>query len=87
MSATDMFALDLATGEFTRYDLPPNANPRAVEIDAQGAYCFGIYQVARSDPQTEELETYSIGMYAHSIAIDSAGNAWASGHFKANPGR
>ena len=26
-------------------------------------------------------------MYAHSIAIDSAGDAWANGHFKADPGQ
>ena len=83
-------ALDPVSGEFTRYDLPPNANPRAVELDAQGAWwiVFGSpNQIAQFDPQTEELTTYSIGMYAHSIAIDSAGHAWANGHFRANPGK
>ncbi len=90
MFSHDMYALDPITGEFTRYDLPANANPRAVELDAQGAWwiAFGDpHQVARFDPETEELTTYSIGMYAHSIALDSAGNAWANGHFKANPGQ
>ena len=90
MFSDDMYALDPHSGEFTRYDLPPNANPRAVELDAQGAWwiVFGNpNQIAQFDPQTEELTTYSIGMYAHSIAIDSAGNAWANGHFRANPGK
>ena len=90
MFSDDMYALDPVSGEFTRYDLPPNANPRAVELDAQGAWwiVFGSpNQIAQFDPQTEELTTYSIGMYAHSIAIDSAGHAWANGHFRANPGK
>lgn len=90
MFSDDMYALDPVSGEFTRYDLPPNANPRAVELDAQGAWwiVFGSpNQIAQFDPQTEELTTYSIGMYAHSIAIDSADNAWANGHFLANPGK
>ena len=90
MFSDDMYSLDPVSGEFTRYDLPPNANPRAVEIDAQGAWWIVLgnpHQVARFDPQTEELTTYSIGMYAHSIAIDAAGNVWANGHFKANPGQ
>ena len=90
MFSDDMYALDPATGEFTRYDLPPNANPRAVEIDAQGDWwiVFGNpHQLARFDPQTEEMVTYAIGMYAHSIAIDAKGNAWANGHFKADPGQ
>lgn len=85
-----MYSLNPDTGEFTRYGLPPDANPRAVEIDAQGAWwiVFGNpHQVARFDPQTEELTTYPTGMYAHSVAIDSAGNVWANGHFKANPGK
>lgn len=90
MFSDDMYSLDPVTGEFTRYDLPANANPRAVEIDAQGAWwiAFGNpHQVARFDPQTEELSTHSIGMYAHSVAIDADGNVWANGHFKANPGQ
>lgn len=90
MFSDDMYSLDPVSGEFTRYDLPPDANPRAVELDAQGAWwiVFGSpNQIAQFDPRTEELTTYSIGMYAHSIAIDSAGNAWANGHFRANPGK
>ena len=90
MFSDDMYVLDPISGEFTRYDLPINANPRAVELDAQGVWwiAFGNpHQVARFDPRTQALTTYSIGMYAHSIAIDSDGNAWANGHFKANPGQ
>jgi virginiamycin B lyase len=90
MFSDDIYSLDPDTGEFTRYNLPANANPRAVEIDAQGDWWIVLgnpHQLARFDPRTEELTTYSIGMYAHSIALDSAGNVWANGHFRANPGK
>lgn len=90
MFSNDMYSLNPDTGEFTRYALTSNANPRALEIDSQGVWwiVFGTpHQVASFDPQTEELKTYSVGMYAHSIALDSNGNAWANGHFKADPGK
>ncbi|GEM_PF-936929 len=90
MFSNDMYSLNPDTGEFTRYALTSNANPRAIEIDSQGVWwiVFGNpHQVASFNPQTEELKTYPVGMYAHSIALDSQGNAWANGHFKANPGK
>jgi virginiamycin B lyase len=90
MFSNDMWSLDPVSGEFTRYDLPGDANPRAVEIDSQGIWwiVFGNpFQVARFDPTTEELKTTSVGMYAHSIALDENRNVYVNGHFKANPGK
>ncbi|HET9905861.1 MAG TPA: carboxypeptidase regulatory-like domain-containing protein [Anaerolineales bacterium] len=90
MFSNDMWSLDPASGEFTRYDLPNDANPRAVEVDSNGVWwiVFGNpFQVARFDPAQQELTTTSVGMYAHSIALDGSGNAYINGHFKANPGK
>ena len=90
MFSNDMWSLDPASGVFTRYDLPGDANPRAVEIDSQGIWwiVFGNpYQVARFDPVTEELKTTSVGLYAHSVALDPGGNVYVNVHFKASPGK
>ncbi|MCW5875019.1 MAG: carboxypeptidase regulatory-like domain-containing protein [Anaerolineales bacterium] len=90
MFSHNMYSLDPLTGEFTRFDLKPNANPRALEIDAKGNWwiVFGSpMQLAYMDPNTGDFDVHSIGMYAHSIAIDAQGHAWANGHFLANPGK
>lgn len=90
MFSHDMYSLDPLTGEFTRFRLKPNANPRALELDAEGNWWIVLgspMQLAYMDPDTGEFDIHSIGMYAHSIALDAEGHAWANGHFLANPGK
>jgi virginiamycin B lyase len=43
--------------------------------------------VAMYSPITGRWMTSSVGMYAHSVAIDAEGNAWANGHFTKDPVR
>ena len=82
-----MHVLDTAAGTFTSVDIPvEQANPRALEIDAEGrwwAVLGGPGQVARFDGLA--WKTFDVGMYAHSIAIDSSGSAWVNGHFTRDP--
>ena len=85
-----MFVLDPATGATTETPIPvPNANPRAVELDAKGNWWVllgGPQQVARYDIARKEWKTFPIGMYPHSIAVTPDGNsAWFNGHFTKKP--
>jgi virginiamycin B lyase len=85
-----MFVLDPATGRVTEIPIPvPNANPRAVELDAKGNWWVllgGPRQVARYDVAGREWKTFPIGMYPHSIAVAPDGNsAWFNGHFTRKP--
>jgi virginiamycin B lyase len=90
MFSFDMWTLDPATAEFTQYDMPSGADPRAITVAEDGAWwlVFGsLNQIARFDPATGDLRRWSIRMYAHSIALDSQGRAWANGHFTNDPVR
>jgi streptogramin lyase len=82
-----MHVLDTAAGAFSQVDIPlEKANPRALEIDAGGrwwAVLGGPGQVARYDGLA--WKTFDVGMYAHSIALDSSGSAWVNGHFTRDP--
>ncbi len=85
-----MFVLDPATGRVTETAIPvPNANPRAVELDARGNWWVllgGPRQVARYDVVSREWKTFPIGMYPHSIAVTPDGkSAWFNGHFTRKP--
>ena len=82
-----MYVLDPQSGNFTRVEIPvPQANPRAVEIDRQGRWWIVLgnpQQVARFDGV--DWTTFNVGVYAHSVALDSSGNAWVNGHFTRQP--
>lgn len=85
-----MFVLDPASGRVTETPIPvQGANPRAVELDAQGNWWVllgGPRQVARYDVVRREWKTWPIGMYPHSIAVAADGqNAWFNGHFTKKP--
>jgi streptogramin lyase len=84
-----MYVLDPADSSFTPVDIPvERANPRAVEVDRNGRWhvVLGNPQtIAIYDPATLKWTTHDVGMYPHSVAIDSAGNAWYNGHFTVNP--
>src|SRR5687768_2698493 len=82
-----MLALDPASGAIERVEIPvEKANPRAIEIDSAGRWWVvlgGPGQVARFDGL--RWDTFEVGMYAHSIAVDRAGAAWVNGHFTRSP--
>ena len=89
MFTSRMYVLDPDDGSFATVDIPvPRANPRAVEVDRDGKWWMVLgnpQMVAVYDPARLEWKTHEVGMYPHSIALDSAGNAWYNGHFTANP--
>ncbi|HEU4830365.1 MAG TPA: hypothetical protein VFT04_14320 [Gemmatimonadales bacterium] len=82
-----MYVLEPESGEFTRVEIPvEQANPRAVEIDRQGRWWVVLgnpQQLARFDGVS--WTTFDVGVYAHSVALDSAGGAWVNGHFTSRP--
>ena len=62
------------------------ANPRAVEIGRRGEWWVvlgGPNRLARYDGMS--WETFEVGVYAHSVALDSNGGAWVNGHFTRAP--
>ena len=81
-----MYILDPASGVF-RTENTPRANPRAVEIDAQGSWWVvlgGPRTIARRAP-SGEWTTYDVGYYAHSLALAPDGKVWYNGHFTHQP--
>jgi virginiamycin B lyase len=89
MFTARMYVLDPATATFETVPIPVgNANPRAVEIDAAGDWWVvlgGPQRVARYDVSAGTWASWPVGMYAHSIGVDSAGRAWFNGHFTRKP--
>jgi streptogramin lyase len=82
-----MYRLDPASGAFARIEIPiEGANPRAVEIDREGRWWVVLgnpQQLARYDGVNWSFT--SVGVYAHSVALDSSGRAWVNGHFTRDP--
>ena len=82
-----MYVLDPESEQFIRIEIPvPQANPRAVEIDRQGRWWVVLgnpKQLARFDGVN--WTTFDVGVYAHSVALDSLGGAWVNGHFTRQP--
>lgn len=84
-----MQLLDPATGTWERVEIPvPQANPRAVELGPGGDWWVVLgapRKVARR--RAGEWDVFDVGVYAHSVAVDSAGAAYANGHFTRDPER
>lgn len=82
-----MQVLDPARGTWQEVAIPvERANPRAVEIDRNGAWWVVLgnpNMLARYDGVA--WDTWDVGMYAHSVALDSNGGAWVNGHFTRQP--
>jgi len=86
----ELWALDPASGNTERFsadDRPDvNAQPRALEFDAEGTLWVvngGTEAVLRFDPGTGTYEEIPVGMYAHSLDIDPAGDIWVNDYFAA----
>jgi streptogramin lyase len=86
-----MYVLDTASGTFGTVPIPvPNANPRAVEVAANGDWWVllgGPHRLARYVPGRMQWSTYDVGVYAHSVALGADGRAWFNGHFTRDPER
>lgn len=89
MNTHEMLVLDPTTGAYTSYPIPVQfANPRAVDIDANGVWWVLLgfpQQIASYNPATEEWNAYPIGMYPHSIVLADDGKVWFNGHFTKEP--
>lgn len=84
----ELWALDPASGAVERFsvdDRPAvNAQPRALEFDGEGTLWVvngGTEAVLRFDPVTGSYEEIPVGMYAHSLDIDPAGDIWVNDYF------
>ncbi len=84
-----MYVLDPSDGSFVDVAIPVDkANPRAVELDKDGRWWVVLgnpHMVAVYDPGKLAWTTHEVGVYPHSIAVDSSGRAWYNGHFTLNP--
>lgn len=91
MFSHEMLVLDTVSRSFSSVAIPvPRANPRSVDIDQRGNWWVVLgapNAVAMYSPLTGRWMTSAVGMYAHSVAIDRDGNAWANGHFTKDPVR
>lgn len=90
MFSHTMYTLDTASKGFQAIPIPwpGNSNPRAVDIDAKGNWWVVLgapNAVARYNPATLKWDTWRVGLYAHSVAIDADDNAWVNGHFTRDP--
>lgn len=88
-----LWTLDPATGAFAEEPIDAGgtaANPRAIDIDAEGGVWVVLgapTTVARRDPVSGDWTSWQVGMYPHSIALDGEGHAWFNGHFTRDPPR
>lgn len=86
----EIWALDPEAGDIQRFpvddDPEVNAQPRALEFDGEGDLWIvngGTEAVIRLHPDTGDYESFDIGMYAHSLDLDSEGNVWVNDYFAA----
>lgn len=89
MFSGKIHVLDPSTGQFTSKAIPtPMANPRALDLDDTGNWwivCGMPKKIARYRVASDKWDFFDIGMYPHSIKIDSENRAWFNGHFTKNP--
>jgi streptogramin lyase len=83
-----MHVLDPASGRVRSEPIPiERANPRAVEIDSLGNWWVvlgGPMRIARrSAPGI--WNSWEVGVYPHSLAVDPRGRVWFNGHFTRDP--
>jgi virginiamycin B lyase len=84
-----MYVLDPASGVMAEVEIPvPQANPRAVEVGADGQWWVLLGNpavLAAYDPAGRSWRTFDVGVYPHSVALDGSGGAWYNGHFTRDP--
>jgi virginiamycin B lyase len=89
MMTHKMYVLEPAKGTFEPVEIPvPKANPRAVEIDAQGNWWVVLgmrHMLARYTPASQRWTTFDVEVYPHSVALGRDGSVWYNGHFTRAP--
>jgi streptogramin lyase len=87
MMTNQMYVLQPATGTWRQVPIPAErSTPRAIEIDRQGRWWVVLGAAGRLGRfDGERWQTYELGLYAHSVALDSIGGAYANGHFTRDP--
>lgn len=84
-----MYLLDPGTGAVDTVPIPvPGANPRAVELDAEGDWWVVLgapRRLAEYDVRAQRWRSFDVGVYAHSVAVGRDGRAWYNGHFSRAP--
>lgn len=87
MFSHTMHLLDPASEIWSEVPIPvEKSNPRALELDRSGNWWVVLgspNQLAKYDGSNWEF--WNVGMYAHSVALDSTGGAWVNGHFTKAP--
>jgi virginiamycin B lyase len=89
MYTHQMYRLDPKSSEFSLEPIPvPNANPRALDVTPDGMWWVLLgapLKMASFDPASGEWESFDLGMYPHSVALDADGRVWYNGHFSVDP--
>lgn len=84
-----IWALDPASGAIETYKLRPDGaegwgQARALVFAPDGTLWVvlgGTHELVALDPASREFETFNIGMYAHSLVLDSQGRVWFNDYF------
>lgn len=87
-----IWALDPATGAIETYalradDAPGWGQARALVFAPDGTLWVvlgGTHELVALDPASRKFETYNVGMYAHSLVLDSQGRVWFNDYFAVN---
>lgn len=84
-----LWAFDPQTGEYETYQVKPEGasdwgQTRALKFDGDGNLWIilgGTNELVRLAPATRDIQSIKIGMYAHSLDIDSRGRIWFNDYF------
>lgn len=84
-----IWALDPESGAIETFKIRDDGaegwgQTRALVFDRQGYLWIilgGTHELVRLDPRSGEFKTYDVGMYAHSLALDSRGRVWINDYF------
>jgi virginiamycin B lyase len=88
MMTGQMVILDPESGEWTSEAIPaPGGNPRALDIGGNGDWWIagGMPRKMSRRRDNGTWDHYDIGMYPHSIMVDSRERVWFNGHFTFDP--
>lgn len=89
MFSGQMLRLDPTTAQWKKLPIPvDNATPRALVIDKNGVWWVALgapRKLARYNPRQGSWKVLDLGVYPHSVALDSSNRIWANDHFGKDP--